>query len=80
MSYLTAAAAYNYDTGNDIAGVETKNTTDRSKTIGTGIPSGMVTVMSANGVSAIVGTGGALVTPPISDRGSTVPTYWREVR
>ncbi len=80
MSYLTAAAAYNYDTGNDAGGVETKGTTDRSQTIGTGIPSGMVTVMSSSGVSAIVGTGGALVTPAISDRGSTVPTYWREVR
>ncbi|MEK7772791.1 MAG: hypothetical protein AAB307_00465, partial [Deltaproteobacteria bacterium] len=66
--------------GNDGGGVETKDTTDRSVIIGTGIPSGMVTVMNANGVSAIVGTGGALVTPTISDRGSTVPTYWREVR
>ncbi|MBI5901902.1 MAG: hypothetical protein HZB84_00225 [Deltaproteobacteria bacterium] len=80
MSYLTAEAAYDYDTGNDVNGVVTKGATDRSKTIGTGIPSGMVTVMSANGVSAIVGTGGALVTPAISDRGSSVPTYWREVR
>lgn len=79
LQHLTAAPAYNFDTSNDTS-VVVKGTTDRSKVIGTGIPSGMVTVISSTGISAIVGTGGALVTPPIDSTGSVIPTYWREVR
>ncbi len=77
-NYLTAEAAYNYDLTNDSGGV-VLGTTDRSMTIGAGIPSGMVTVISPNGISAIVATGGALIIPPINATGGSIPTYWREV-
>ncbi len=78
VKYLTAAAAYNWDSSNDTA-VEVLDISDRSTVVGTGIPSGLVISISAGGISAIVGTGGALVTPDIIDTGSTIPTYWREV-
>lgn len=79
MSYLSAAAAYDLDLGNDAGGVKTYATTDRSKVLGTGIPSGLVVVITPSGITAIIGTGGALVVPPIDKTGSSIPTYWREV-
>ncbi|VAW36339.1 hypothetical protein MNBD_DELTA02-93, partial [hydrothermal vent metagenome] len=78
VKYLTAAAAYNWDLSNDTTD-EVLDVTDRSTVAGAGIPSGLVISISAGGISAIVGTGGALVTPDIVDTGSTIPTYWREV-
>lgn len=80
VSYLNAGPAYNYNLGNDTVEGVVLNTTDRSMTIGTGIASGMVTVISSNGISAIVGSGGALTTPPVDSAGVAIPLYWREVR
>ncbi len=79
VNYLTAEAAYNWNTSNDTAEGEVKDTTDRYMEIGTGIPSGVVIGITASGVSAIIGSGGALVTPDVTDTGGTIPTYWREV-
>ncbi len=78
--YLTAAAAYNYNTSNDNAGGAVKDATDRSTTIGSGIASGIVTVVSPRGFTALVGSGGAIVKPDVKQSGSSIPTYWREVR
>jgi type IV pilus assembly protein PilY1 len=78
--YLTAAAAYNYNTSNDTVGGAVKDATDRSTTIGSGIASGIVTVVSPRGFTALVGSGGAIVKPDVKQSGSSIPTYWREVR
>ncbi|MCP3677364.1 MAG: hypothetical protein GY721_07185 [Deltaproteobacteria bacterium] len=80
MNHLTAAAAYNLNLSNDSGGTEVIDATDRSQVIGTGIPSGVVMVISPTGVSALIGVGGAIVSPDIDDTGSIIPTYWREVR
>ncbi|MEE8185729.1 MAG: hypothetical protein V3T96_04995, partial [Thermodesulfobacteriota bacterium] len=80
VEYLAAAAAYNYDTSNDSGGFVVLETSDRSTLIGTGIPSGVVVVISPSGISALIGVGGAIVTPEVSDTGSIIPVYWREVR
>jgi type IV pilus assembly protein PilY1 len=80
VEYLAATAAYNYDTSNDSDGQEVIETSDRSTLIGTGIPSGVVVVISPSGISALIGVGGAIVTPEVSDTGSVIPVYWREVR
>jgi type IV pilus assembly protein PilY1 len=83
LSYLNAAAAYNLNTLNDVPDglggiLAVKDTTDRSTTVGSGIPSGMVTVITDSGISAIVGVGGSLVTPEVDDTGSNIPLYWKE--
>lgn len=80
VDYLTAAATYNYNTSNDTVGGAVKDTTDRSTTIGSGIASGIVTVVSPRGFTALVGSGGAIVKPDVKQSGSSIPTYWREVR
>jgi len=83
VGYLNAAAAYNFNTLNDVPDgfggtTVVKDTTDRSTILGSGIPSGMVTVITESGVSAIIGAGGSLVTPDIDDTGASIPMYWRE--
>ena len=80
INYLTTQAVYNYNTSNDTTEGAVKDTSDRSKTIGTGIPSGIVMVISPSGLSALIGVGGALVTPEVSEMGSIIPIYWREIR
>lgn len=80
LKYLTAGPAYNLNLSSDPLGTAPDSISDRSKVIGTGIPSGVVSVLSSSGVSAIVGSGGALVTPPVDKSGTSIPTYWREVR
>ena len=80
MEYLTAAPSYNYNASNDSGGVTVKDSTDRSTIIGSGIASGIVTVVSPRGFTALVGSGGAIVKPDVKQSGSSIPTYWREVR
>ncbi|CAG1769113.1 partial Type IV pilus biogenesis factor PilY1, partial [uncultured bacterium] len=80
LEYLTAAAAYNYNTSNDTLSGAVKDATDRSTIIGSGIASGIVTVVSPRGFTALVGSGGAIVKPDVKKSGSSIPTYWREVR
>jgi len=83
LGYLNATAAYNFNTLNDVSDgyggtTAVKDATDRSTVLGSGIPSGMVTVITESGVSAIIGAGGSLVTPDIDDTGASIPMYWRE--
>lgn len=80
LEYLTAAPAYNYNTANDTLAGVVKNTSDRSTVIGTGIASGIVSVVSPRGFTALIGSGGAIVRPDVRRSGSSIPTYWREVR
>lgn len=89
VDYLTAAAAYNYNPYNDPVpdggeGGEdngpVKDRTDRSKVIGPGIASGIVTSVGPGGFSALIGSGGAIIKPDVKEGGSSIPLYWREVR
>lgn len=80
LEYFTARAAYNYNTANDTQGSVVKDATDRSTEIGTGIASGIVTVVSPKGFTALIGSGGAIAKPDVKRSGSSIPTYWREVR
>ncbi|MBW7956819.1 MAG: hypothetical protein H3C68_02890 [Deltaproteobacteria bacterium] len=88
-SHLTAAAAYNYNPYNDPVPdgddvddeqTSTKDRTDRSKVIGSGIASGIVTSVGPGGFSALIGSGGAIIKPDVNESGSSIPLYWREVR
>ncbi len=89
LDYLTSAAAYNYNPYNDPVpdgdegdeGVEaTRDSSDRSKVIGSGIASGIVTSVGPGGFSALIGSGGAIIKPEVKESGSSIPLYWREVR
>lgn len=80
LEYLTAMPAYNYDTENDTMTDVVKGATDRSTVIGAGIASGIVSVVSPRGFTALIGSGGSIVRPDVRRSGSSIPTYWREVR
>ncbi len=86
----TGEAVFNFDTSND--GYATTNTratnssgeillqSDRVMTMGSGIPSGVVLVINSSGsLLALVGTGGALYTPPSPPGGDTIQIYWRRI-
>lgn len=86
LKYLTAGAAANYNTSNDDPGGsgDVIDTSDRSKSIGRGIPSSLAIRISGSGLSgsrasAIIGVGGALVTETLEGTVLSIPTYWREV-
>lgn len=80
LSYLTAGPAYNLNLSNDTQQAIVKDKTDRSTVIGTGIASGVATIVSPSGFSALIGSGGSIVKPDVKKTGSSIPTYWREVR
>jgi len=77
----------NYKTGNGILNLNATNDTDtikidlsdRSRVIGTGIPSG--TVMSAMGgrLVAFTGFNGGMYNTPLRKHSPIVPIWWRQV-
>jgi len=85
----TGEAVYNFDTSND--GYATTNTratnssgeillqSDRVMTLGTGIPSGVVLVISGGNLLALCGTGGALCQLPDPLVDDTIQIYWRRI-
>ncbi|MBI1910934.1 MAG: hypothetical protein HYS21_02940 [Deltaproteobacteria bacterium] len=80
LNYLDAGAAYNYNLANDTLSGAVKDTTDRSTAVGTGIASGIVSIVSPKGFTALIGSGGSIAKPDVKKSGSSIPTYWREVR
>ncbi len=90
VNYKTGEAVFNFDTSNDsttTTNARAKNAagkvllrSDRVETLGSGIPSGVVLVLTSGGdVVALVGCGGALCTPPPPLTTTTVPLYWRKL-
>lgn len=88
----TGEAAINLDPGNDGSyGTETNTRargkdnavlkrSDRTEQIRSGIPSGVVLVITPEGdLTALVGCGGALCTPPPPAGGNTFQLFWRRV-
>ncbi len=88
----TGEAAINLDPGNDGSyGTETNTRakgkensvlkrSDRTQQIRSGIPSGVVLIITPDGdVVALVGCGGALCTPPPPSGGNTFQLFWRRV-
>ncbi|MDH4100706.1 MAG: hypothetical protein OEV28_09065, partial [Nitrospirota bacterium] len=89
VDYLTGESVVNYDTGNDSSAPDNARATategqvlqrsDRVKTLGSGMPSGVVAIISASGESAImVGIGGGLAMPETKSDTGVVRIYWRE--
>lgn len=92
LNYLTFEAVFNYNTTNDSGYVSETNTralgkegevlkrSDRFKAIGSGIPSGVVVIISQSGESALIGVGGGLDIPPVQLGKTAIRLYWREKR
>ncbi len=90
MNYLTGEAVANYDTTNDGGYSSESNTraltgddevikkSDRVKTMGSSIPSGIVIIISENGPSSLVGVGGALNKEELKPGGGTTRVFWRQ--
>lgn len=92
VDYLTGEAVFNYSTTND-SGYSTETNSralgktgevlkrsDRFKVIGSGIPSGVVIIISQSGESALIGVGGGLEIPPVELGKTAIRLYWREKR
>jgi hypothetical protein len=72
LDYATGAAAIDYNGSGGLT------TSDRSLSIGEGIPSGMVMIIAADGqLSGIVAAGGDLLTPPTKASSNIKALYWR---
>jgi type IV pilus assembly protein PilY1 len=69
---LNAAAIVDYDNSN------TLTTTDRTKNLGGGIPSELVTVIREGGTTALVGTSGGAASPKIDSKLPRFKTFWYE--
>ncbi|MRR53546.1 MAG: hypothetical protein EG822_03405 [Deltaproteobacteria bacterium] len=89
LNYQTGEAVLNYDKANDSGTLPNKRAiyagggilarSDRVKTTGSGIPSGVVVLITPGGQTKLLtGVGGAIAgeTPPPG--GSIVPLYWRQ--
>ncbi len=89
VDYLNGNAVLNYDSTNSTSSTfvnpyakdssgQALLASDRMKSIGTGIPSGVVLVIGSGGnIKSLVGAGGAIPNDNPKPGGSTVPLYWR---
>ena len=75
--------AMGYKTGNpvfDLDGLgEILDINDRSAEIGVGIPSGVVIAIFGEVAKGYVGVGGGIYRPPVSNKSTIVPMWWREI-
>jgi type IV pilus assembly protein PilY1 len=89
VDYLTGEAVLNYDMTNDSTIIDNKRAkstpgqvlvrSDRSVTLGSGIPSGVVLIINPNGgLKALIGVGGVIPGQNPKKGGSIVPLYWRQ--
>lgn len=92
LNYLTFEAVFNYNTNNDSTYASETNQramgkegeilkrSDRFNVVGSGIPSGVVVIISQSGESALIGVGGGLDIPPVQLGKTSIRLYWREKR
>ncbi|MHC1698472.1 MAG: pilus assembly protein [Geobacteraceae bacterium] len=89
VDYLTGEAVLDYDTANDSTTINNKRAnyvpgqvlvrSDRSVTLGSGIPSGIVLIINPNGgLKALIGVGGVIPGQNPKKGGSIIPLYWRQ--
>jgi hypothetical protein len=73
LKYTTGEAVFNLDDSLDGA----IGATDRSETIGTAIPSGVIITVIGGQATAYIGVGGGVYTPPLSTRKTLFPLNWK---
>jgi type IV pilus assembly protein PilY1 len=74
LNYLTGEAVYNYDTSSPAVGRG-----DRSLTIGTAIPSGLVIALLEGKLVGYIGVRGGILKPDIGSPSPIHRVYWREL-
>jgi type IV pilus assembly protein PilY1 len=80
VKYGTGEAAFNFDDPTNLGiGAPPSSKSDRSLTIGTAIPSGVVITVIGGKVTAYIGVGGGVVKPPTSGTKSLFPVHWKLV-
>jgi type IV pilus assembly protein PilY1 len=78
MAYQTGNAVFNFDLTNDMGGQSVIKKEDRSKSIGLGIPSGVVITFIKDKAVGYIGVGGGIIgIDPHAKRRE--PKYWRIV-
>lgn len=78
VHYKLGTAVFNFDLTNDVGGIKIKKE-DRSKQIGTAIPSGAIITIVNGEASAYVGVGAGVFSPKLANKNSIVPVNWRIV-
>ena len=87
MDYKTGEAVYNYASNNVVTtnsrAIDSSGNTmtkgDRSVYLGSGIPSGVVVIISPGGqTSVITGVGGRIASAKTKSGGTIIPIYWRQ--
>ena len=78
LGYKTANAIFNLDLTNDTGGTVISKT-DRSATIGTAIPSGVIITFIGGKAVAYTGVGGGVYIPQLASTKSLLPLNWRIV-
>jgi type IV pilus assembly protein PilY1 len=74
--------ALGYRTGDSVFDLDLDGTLeigDRSSEIGVGVPSGVVIAIFGEVAKGYVGVGGGIHRPPVSNRSTILPMWWREV-
>ncbi len=75
--------ALGYKTGDPVFDLDglggTLDIDDRSAEIGVGIPSGVVIAIFGEVAKGYVGVGGGIYHPPVSNKSTILPQWWREV-
>jgi len=75
--------ALGYKTGNPVFDLDglggTLDINDRSSEIGIGIPSGVVIAIYGEIAKGYIGVGGGIHRPPVSNKSTIIPVWWREI-
>jgi type IV pilus assembly protein PilY1 len=80
LNYGTGEAVFNLDDPTNLGiGAPPSSKSDRSKVIGSAIPSGVVITVIGGRVVAYIGVGGGVVQPPTSGTKSLFPMTWKLV-
>ncbi len=78
-----ALYALGYKTGDPVFDLDglggTLDIDDRSAEIGVGVPSGVVVAIFGEIAKGYVGVGGGIHSPPVSNKSTILPQWWREV-
>jgi len=78
LNYQHGNAILNLNPGNDTEGVRI-DLADRSKVIGTGVPSGTVLSAVRGRLVAYTGINGGIYETPVKKRSTILPVWWRQV-
>jgi type IV pilus assembly protein PilY1 len=74
LGYKTGDPVFDMDGVEGVGGIG-----DRSSEIGIGIPSGVVIAIFGEIAKGYVGVGGGIYRPPVSNRSTIIPMWWREI-